>query len=144
MFVEFVAGPSNTGVVGAGEPVTWYPVRGLLPVTTGGDQLTVAVWEMLAKAAVTFCGADGTPGVAEGKTAFVVAEDPVPTPFVALTANVYVVLLVRPLTGVLSVEPPTTTVIPPGLETTWYDVIGSPPVVAGAVQVTVADAFPGA
>lgn len=44
---------------------------------------------------------------------------------------------------VLSVAPETVEVPPAGLETTVYEVIGSPPLLAGAVQVTVAEPFPG-
>src|SRR5712691_6889144 len=144
MFVEVTVGPTTTGVDGAGDPVIWYPVRALLPVTAGAVQLTVAVCETLAKAALTFCGADGTPGVVEGTIALVVAPSPVPTPLVAVTVKVYVCVLTSPLTTAAKVEPPTVAVADPGFALTLYDVIASPPSLAGAVQVTVAEAFPGA
>ena len=49
--------------------------------------------------------------------------------------------MVRPVTVADSVVPPTDTVAPL-LARTVYDVIAAPPLDAGAVQLTVADAFP--
>ena len=56
--------------------------------------------------------------------------------------NVYAVPLVNPAT-VPVVAPVVLTVAPPGDAVTVYPVIGEPPLLAGAVQRTVAEAFPG-
>ncbi len=66
---------------------------------------------------------------------------PVPTLFVAVTTNVYAVPLVKPPTTA-DVAPEIVAVAPPGLAVTVYDVIGLPPVEAGATHDTVADVLP--
>ena len=53
MSVEVTPGPTVTGELGAGEPVIWYPVSALFPITAGADQLTVAVCDTLGKTALT-------------------------------------------------------------------------------------------
>ena len=75
-----------------------------------------------------------------GVTALDAADGaPVPAALVAVTVNVYVVPLVRPVkvTG----EAPPVAVTPPGLAVTVYPVIALPPVKAGGVNATVACAF---
>ena len=75
-----------------------------------------------------------------GVTALDAADGaPVPAALVAITVNVYVVPLVRPVkvTG----EAPPVAVAPPGLAVTVYPVIALPPVNAGGVNTTVACAF---
>ena len=75
-----------------------------------------------------------------GVTALDAADGaPVPAALVAVTVNVYVVPLVRPVkvTG----EAPPVAVAPPGLAVTVYPVIALPPVKAGGVNATVACAF---
>jgi hypothetical protein len=65
--------------------------------------------------------------------------DELPTEFVAYTINVYDVDSDKPLTVIVP-EPACDTepVNPPGLDTAVYDVIAVPPLLAGAVYVTVA------
>ena len=59
----------------------------------------------------------GAPGTVTGVTLLDAAEaDPVPTPLVAVTVNVYAVPLVSPVTVMGLVEP--VPVNPPGLEVT--------------------------
>jgi hypothetical protein len=65
---------------------------------------------------------------------------PGPLAFVAVTVKVYAAPLVSPATIIGLVVP--VPVIPPGLEVTVYPVIGEPPLLAGAVNVTMAEAFP--
>lgn len=65
---------------------------------------------------------------------------PVPAALVATTLNVYVVPLVRPAKVIGEAAP--VAVAPPGLAVTVYPVIALPPVDTGAVNVTVASAFP--
>src|SRR4051812_41324640 len=104
---------------------------------------------MFANAAVTFCGAEGTPGVDDGSTALLVVPPPEPTAFAAVTVNVYVALLVRPETIVendapLTVDGPGTA---PGPVTRFVDTVyeetAAPPSEGGAVQLTVAEPLPG-
>ena len=64
---------------------------------------------------------------------------PVPAALVAVTVNVYVVPLMRPVT--VTGEAPPVAVTPPGLAVTVYPVIALPPVKAGGVNATVACAF---
>src|SRR4051812_30806385 len=118
----------------------------LFPVIAGTFQVTVAVCETPANAALTFCGAEGTPGVDDGNTAFVVVPGPAPTEFTAVTVNVYWLLLVSPL--IVALSPPVLvaggTAPPPAIrlvETVY--VTGSPPLLAGGVQLTLADPLPG-
>lgn len=64
----------------------------------------------------------------------------VPLALVAVTVNVYVVPLVRPVT--IIGDPVPLAVIPPGLDVTVYVVIGPPPVFAGGVNVIVTCPLP--
>jgi len=83
----------------------------------------------------------GVPGTVAGVTAFDAAEGRlVPALLVAVTVKVYAVPLLSPVTVIGDAGP--VAVIPPGDEVTVYDVIGEPPVDAGAVKVTVACALP--
>ena len=67
-----------------------------------------------------------------------VAEaEPVPSAFVAVTMNVYPTPLERPVTTALVAPGPAVAVKPPGFAVTVYEVIGDPPLFAGAVHVTV-------
>ena len=59
---------------------------------------------------------------------------------VAVTVKVYAVPLLRPLTTTGEVAP--LPVNPPGLEVTVYDVMVLPPLLPGAVKVTLACALP--
>jgi len=89
---------------------------------------------------VAICGALGGP---TGVTALDAAEAAeVPIAFVAVTVNVYDVLLVSPVTVADVVDPDTVAVRPPGDDVTVYPVIGDPPVAEGAVHDTVAWPFP--
>lgn len=88
--------------------------------------------------AVKFAGGAGG---ADGVTLLEGADpEPAPSAFVAITINVYAVSLVRPVTVIGLAVP--VAVIPPGVETTVYPVIGLPPF-DGAVKLTVACALPG-
>jgi hypothetical protein len=60
--------------------------------------------------------------------------------FVAITVKVYAVPLVSPVTVIGLVEP--VPVILPGFEVTVYPVIADPPLLAGAVNATIACALP--
>jgi hypothetical protein len=64
----------------------------------------------------------------------------VPAALVAVTVNVYVVPLTSPVT-VIGDAPPVA-VNPPTFEVTVYEVIADPPLLAGAVNVTVAEPLP--
>jgi hypothetical protein len=69
-------------------------------------------------------------------TVFDAAEaGPVPTPFVAVTVNVYAVPFVSPVTVIGLAEPDA--VAPPGEAVTVYELIAEP-LVEGAVKLTVA------
>jgi hypothetical protein len=59
---------------------------------------------------------------------------PYPTRFCAATVNVYAVPFVNPVIVMGDAEP--VAVTPPGLDVTRYPVIGDPPSLAGAVNVT--------
>jgi hypothetical protein len=112
---------------------TVYDVIAAPPSEAGADHVTVA--DALPAVAETEVGA---PGTVAGTTVFDDAEaGPGPAPLAAVTVNVYAVPLVRPLTDVDSVPPPTVTTSP-AFDRTVYDVIALPPVEAGADQLTVA------
>jgi hypothetical protein len=103
------------------------------PVFVGAVKLTVAL--PLLPLAEMLVGAPGT--VATGVTADDALEAvPVPTELVATTVKVYAVPLVSPVT-VIGEEAPDA-VRPPGEEVTVYPVIADPPVLVGAVKLTVA------
>jgi hypothetical protein len=79
----------------------------------------------------------------DGVTAPEAADaDPTPTPFAAVTVKVYAVPFVSPVTVALVAVPLTLADCPPGDAVTVYPVMGTPPFVEGAVQLTVACAFP--
>jgi hypothetical protein len=83
----------------------------------------------------------GAPGVVAGVTELEAAEAVlVPIAFVAVTVNVYAVPLTSPV--IVIGEPLLVAVKPPVLDVTVYDVIAEPPLLAGAVNVIVADPFP--
>jgi hypothetical protein len=126
--------------------VTVYPVIALPSVLAGALQLTVA--EALPPAGAPMVG---VPGVVAGVTlAEELENEPVPTTLMAATVNVYASPLVSPVTvqvvAVLDVEEGHASVV--GVEVvtfsavTVYPVIALPPVLAGALQLTVAEAFP--
>ena len=123
----------------AGLDVTVYPVIALPPVLAGGVKLTLA-WAFPA-VAVAAVGAFGT---VAGVTLFDGADGALgPTPFVAVTVNVYVVPLLRPvITCVVAVVPALLSTPPAGLDVTVYPVIALPPLLAGGVKLTLAWAFP--
>ncbi len=122
--------------------VTTYPVIGLPPFA-GATQLTVA--DPSPATAVGAAGAAGTVAAATGVTTFDAADDgPVPTAFVAATLNVYAVPFTKPDTNTDVAPAPAgvdACAVEPTNGVTTYPVIGLPPL-AGATQLTVADAFP--
>jgi len=121
-----------------GDAVTVYPVTAEPPLLAGAVQVTTA--EALPGVAVTAVGA---PGTVLGVTAALATDaGEVPTLLVAVTVNVYEVPLVNPAT-VADVPTIVVAVAPPGDAITVYPVIAEPPLLAGAVQVTTAEAFPG-
>src|SRR5258707_10811686 len=102
------------------------------PLLDGGEKLTVAC--ALAPVAVPMIGA---PGRVTGVTAFEAAEaGPVSgTELVAVTVNVYVAPLVKPV--IVMGDPAPVAVRVPGLEVTVEPVIGTPPVFVGGVKGTI-------
>src|SRR5262245_1269934 len=110
----------------------------LPPLDDGAVQVTAAC--PLPATALTPVGAPGgragTPGLDPADAV------PVPTAFVAVTVNVYVVPFVRPVTVALVAVPAAVAVRPPGDAVTVKPVIALPPFESGAVQVTVACWFP--
>ena len=114
------------------------------PLLAGAVHRTVA--EALPAVAVPIAGAPGA-STAAGVTVFDTAESaPWPTALIARTRKVYAVPLVSPVTaravavaGATRAAPWTT---PFTRTSTWYPVIGEPPVAAGAVHRTVAEALP--
>jgi hypothetical protein len=106
------------------------------PLLPGALKVIVAC--PLPLVAVPIVGASGT---VAGVTALLVPEEIlVPYAFVAVTVNVYVAPFVRPV--IVIGDAPPVAVNPPVFEETVYVVIGEPPVLAGAVKVTVALPFP--
>jgi hypothetical protein len=139
-------------------PVTVIEVQGAahVPVNPPGDE--VAVYERIAEPP-SLAGAEkatlacalppvavpttGAPGAPCGITPFEAAEAaPVPAEFVAVTANVYVVPFVRPLTVIELQGAVHVPVMPPGEDVAVYEAIGAPPSLAGAVKATLACALP--
>jgi hypothetical protein len=105
-------------------------------VFQGPEALTVTVSSPAI--AVTDVGLSATPATLIGADA--VDETEVPTAFVAVTLKVYVLPFVRPATVIgelvlVNVSPVSTTV-------SVYEVIGVPPLSAGAANVTVAVSSP--
>ena len=110
----------------------------LPPFEAGAVQFTVA--EPFPAVADTPVGGPGTP---DGVTAFEGADTaPGPLALPATTVNVYDVPFAKPPTVALVAPAAADTVAPPGDAVTVYPVIALPPSEAGAVQCTVADAFP--
>jgi hypothetical protein len=106
------------------------------PLEAGGENATIA--RPSRGLAATFVGA---PGTLAGVTLFEGADvGPIPAAFVAVTVKVYGVPLVSPVTVRGDVGP--LAVMLPGDDLAVYDVMGEPPLDAGAVNVTVACAFP--
>src|SRR5512141_387476 len=87
---------------------------------------------------------DGAPGAVAGVTELLGADAmPAPAILLATTVNVYAVPLVKPVTIWLNPVVPALLSVPPaGLEVTVYPVMALPPLLAGAVKVTVACALP--
>ena len=86
-------------------------------------------------------GATGGEGTPAGTTAVLGVEAAeLPTAFTATTVNVYAVALTRLVQD--AVVPLTTHTPPEGDDATLYPVIATPPLNAGAVQDTVAEAMP--
>jgi len=113
------------------------------PVLPGAVQFTVA--EVLPRVAGRIVGAPGTVGAAVGVTAFDGAEAaPLPTALLAVTAKVYAVPAVRPVTVIGLVVPDVAVPVatPPTRGCTEKPVIGDPPLLAGAVKLTTADVMP--
>ena len=65
---------------------------------------------------------------------------PVPTPLVAVTEQLCITPLVRPLTTMGDALPPAD--MPPGLHVAVYEVIALPPLLPGGVKLIVACALP--
>ncbi len=109
------------------------------PPLAGADHDT-AIFPVPAPVPLTLKGA---PGRVIGVNEFD-ADDagPVPVPFVAVTANVYAVPFVRPVTTHDVVE--VVQVLPPGDAVTVYEVGDCPPFAAGAVHDTSASPDTGA
>lgn len=78
----------------------------------------------------------GAPGVVRGVTVDELEAGPVPAAFVAATVTEYCVPLVRPV--IVQLVPVVAQVFPPGLTVTVYPLMGEPPSLAGAFQLTVA------
>jgi hypothetical protein len=113
-------------------------VTAVPPLVTGADQLTIpfaspAIAETLP----------GGPGTSQVVTAVDGDEGRLsPAAFVATTVKVYAVPLLKPPTVAL-VAPSVVAVEPPGCALTVYRVMGLPPMLVGAVHVTMAEATPG-
>jgi hypothetical protein len=95
-----------------GLEVTVYEVIAEPPFDPGAENVIVA--SPLPRVAVPI---DGAPGTVSGTTELLVAEAmPVPTSFVAVTVNVYVVPFVSPVITIGELPP--VAVIPPGEDVT--------------------------
>jgi len=107
---------------------------GALVVPTACESKLTAVGVTLAVVVVTAAGMTG----AERAEAA-----PTPVALRAATSNVYVVPLVSPVTdiGLADAETVLSRVVPANTRTS-YPVIAEPPLLAGAVQVTVAEPLP--
>ena len=109
------------------------------PLLTGGVKLTVAVALPLVAVAPV-----GAPGTVAGVTLFDGADAMLdPTAFVAITVKVYAVPLSNPvMLCVVVVLPALLSTPPAGFEVTVYPVMALPPLLTGAVKLTLACAFP--
>src|SRR6185436_20476995 len=107
----------------------------LPPLSAGAVKVTVAC--VLPAVALALVGA---PGTVLGVTLFDGTEaGPGPAAFVAMTVNVYAVPLTSPVTECVSdVVPALLSTPPAGFEVTVYPVIALPPLLAGAVKLTLA------
>lgn len=114
-----------------GLDVTVYPVMAVPPSDAGA--LNVMLASLLVPAvAVPIVGA---PGVVHVVTLLDADEaDDVPIAFVAVTVNVYEVLLDKPLTDIGDEAP--VPVMPPGLDVAVYWLIADPPLSSGPVNDT--------
>ena len=102
------------------------------PLLTGALNIIVA-WPLPAVAVPIV----GTPDTVAGVAELLVTDDAlVPTAFVAVTVNVYVVPFVNPVT--VTGEPLPVALNPPMFDVTVYEVIAEPPLLAGALNVIVA------
>src|SRR5271166_1728211 len=120
--------------------VAWYSVTRPVPDWEGAVNETVA--EPSPATAVVPVGAPGGVQGRRGTTLFEGADGfPAPTTLTACTVKLYVLPGVRPVTAQV-VAPVVEHVTPPGLDLATYPVIGLPPSLAGAVQLTCADACP--
>jgi hypothetical protein len=111
-------------------------VIGAPPSNAGAEKAMEA--ETLPRVAVTAVGASGAPaGLTEPDAA---DSGPKPTELVAATVKVYAVAFAKPATahGLAGQA----VVAPPGCAVMRKPVMGSPPVAAGAVKLTAADASP--
>jgi hypothetical protein len=134
-----VHGAVHDPVMAEGEEVAVYDVIAEPPVLAGAVKATVAC--ALPAVAVPIVGA---PGSVAGVTLFDGADAAlVPRALVAATVNVYAVPLVSPVTVIEVHGAAHVPVIPLGDEVAVNDVIADPPLLAGAVNATVACALPG-
>ena len=137
-----------TGALPAVNTLTVKPVIAAPPLLVGAVQLTVA--EALPAVAVPMAGTDGADNVAAGVTVLEKPDcGPVPTALVALTVNFTGVagVLVKPVKTRLVTPAPSTVCVPSGAPApvkAWTEkpVMTLPPLLVGAVQVTVAEALP--
>jgi hypothetical protein len=131
-------GATHVPVAPQGAEVAVNVVMAEPPSLAGAVNATVACALPRVAAPIT-----GAPGTVDGVTLFEGADaGPVPAELVAATVNVYAVPLVSPVTvmdmqGALHVA-----VAPPGEEVAMYDTIAEPPLLAGAVNATVACELP--
>ena len=133
-----VHGAVQLPVIPDGDEVAVYAVIVEPPSLAGAVKATVAC--ALPAVAAPIVGAPGGPrGVA---LLDALDAGPVPTEFVAVTVNVYAVPLARPPTVIDVHGAVQVPVMPEGDEVAVYDVIVAPPLLAGAVNVTVACALP--
>jgi hypothetical protein len=108
------------------------------PSLDGAAKVTLAC--ALPAVAVPIVGAPGRPN---GVALLEAADDgPVPTPLAAVTVNVYAVPLASPETVIEPHGAPHVPMKPPGDDVAVYAVIAEPPLLAGAVNVTLACALP--
>ena len=111
----------------------------LPPLLTGAEKVTLAC--ALPPVAVTAVGA---PGAVAGVTLFDGVDAGLdPAALVATTVKVYAVPLVNPVIAcVVDVLPALPSTPPAGFDVTVYPVIALPPLLTGAVNVTLAVALP--
>jgi hypothetical protein len=135
---------SPVTIIGLAEPftlilpgveVTVYPVIADPPFAGAVNATEACAFPAVAVPIV------GDPGTVEGVTEFEAELGKLlPVAFIAITVNVYAVPLASPVTVIGLAEP--FTLILPGFEVAVYPVIADPPLLAGAVNATVACVFP--